>query len=206
MTPRQCWDLDERITAIRSSVIVCNHRSYLDPLLLIALLERSKTVVKPIFFRIPILGWVMRTAGYFPATATGKFAGLWLAQMETMGAYLAGGGNLFIFPEGSRSRNGSIGTLNQGALKIARQCRAPVYVLCLRNTDKLFSPGTFFFSTRIPYRISLRLLDHIDPRESQQSLPDLTTRICQIFEHGQLESVPQGGSSPLNTPQAFVGG
>ena len=51
----------------------------------------------------------LATAGYLPATATGRFAGLMLARMETMPAYLASGGNLFVFPEGTRSRDGQVG-------------------------------------------------------------------------------------------------
>jgi 1-acyl-sn-glycerol-3-phosphate acyltransferase len=100
-----------------------------------------------------------------------------LTQMESMAAYLAAGGNLFIFPEGTRSRDGGIGTLSQGALKIARQCQAPVYVLCLQNTDRLFLPGTFFFATRTPIRISICIVDHIPPQQEQVSLTELTTRI-----------------------------
>ena len=52
-----------------------------------------------------------------------------IEQMETMPNYLASGGNLFVFPEGTRSRDGKLGALNNGAFKIARLCRAPIYVL-----------------------------------------------------------------------------
>ena len=122
------------IADIRSSVIVCNHLSYLDPLLLIALLDRAKDHCQTGLFHHAHL-WLgaphrRLSSGQRPP---GRFAGLMLAQMENMGAYLAEGGNLFIFPEGTRSRDGSIGALNQGALKIARYCRAPVYVLCLQE-------------------------------------------------------------------------
>ena len=71
IAPRQRWEIDERIASLRGAVIVCNHRSYLDPLLLIAQLERATTIVKSVFFTLPIFGWVIRTAGYLPATATG---------------------------------------------------------------------------------------------------------------------------------------
>lgn len=183
IAPRQQWVIDQRIASLRSSVIVCNHCSYLDPLLLIALLGRSKTIVKTVFFNLPIFGWVIRTAGYLPATATDNFAGLMLTQLETMGDYLASGGNLFIFPEGTRSRDGRIGTLHQGALKIARQFGAPVYVLCLQNTDRLFPSGAFLFAARRPNIISLRLVDHIAAAEGQLSLPELSERIRQALEH-----------------------
>ena len=192
IAPRQQWVIDERIQGLRSSVIVCNHLSYLDPLLLIARLDRSKTVVKTFFFSVPILGWLIRTAGFLPAKATGRLAALLLTQMESMEAYLAGGGNLFIFPEGTRRRDGTVGALSQGALKIARQCRVPVQVLCLHNTDKLFTPGVFFFSTRKPTVISVRLVDQIMPDEQHARLPELGARIRQALECCLREIEPPG--------------
>lgn len=188
ITPRQKWVFDKDIADIRSSVVVCNHLSYLDPLVLISLLDRSKTVVKPVFFKVPIFGWVIRTAGYFPEAATKDFAKIMVKQMETLGAYLAGGGNLFIFPEGTRNRQGSIGRLNQGALKIARYCNAPIYVLCLRNTNRLFTPGKFFFRTREHTTISASIVDTIVPDQQKIGLVDLNERVHQSLERCMHEN------------------
>ncbi len=178
IAPRHRWQIDEDIAAIQSSVIVCNHISYLDPLLMISLLMRQKTIVKTKFFKIPIFGWVLRNSGYFPADSEGKFARMMIDQVEGMKDYLAGGGNLFVFPEGTRSRDGNIGPLNKGALKIARLCRAPVYVLYLCNTDKLFTPGKFLFNTRIQNTIKIAIVDRIDPESGQGlSVSELEKRI-----------------------------
>jgi 1-acyl-sn-glycerol-3-phosphate acyltransferase len=161
--PRQKIEIDDRIAGISSAVIVCNHLSYLDPLLLIALFPRHKTIVKTSFFATPIFGWMIARAGYLPATAEGRFSRLMLDQMAGMGDYLQDGGNLFIFPEGTRSRDGRLGDLNTGALKIARMCRVPIYVLELRNTDRLFTPGRFWFNTREPNTISVRIIKRLEP-------------------------------------------
>jgi 1-acyl-sn-glycerol-3-phosphate acyltransferase len=182
IAPRQQWIIDQEIPDIHSSVVVCNHLSYLDPLLLISLLCRAKTIVKPVFFAVPVFGWILRRAGYFPATTNGPLAGLMLEQMETMGEYLSDGGNLFIFPQGTRSRDGSIGILNQGAFKIARYCRAPVYVLCIRNTERLFTPGKFFFFAKRPNSISVSIVDKILPDCRHLSLPELNARVRQGME------------------------
>lgn len=190
IAPRQRWEIDERIAALRGSVIVCNHRSYLDPLLLIAQLERATTIVKSVFFTLPIFGWVIRTAGYLPAMATGRFAGLLLDRMEAMPAYLASGGTLFVFPEGTRSRDGQVGALNQGALKIARQCGVPVHVLCLENTDNLFTPGVFLFAASRPNVIRLRLIETIPAEAFPSSLADLGNRVRLAMDRGQVGSGP----------------
>ncbi|GBE11979.1 2-acyl-glycerophospho-ethanolamine acyltransferase [bacterium BMS3Bbin14] len=180
--PRHHWQIDKRIAETKSSVIICNHLSYLDPLLMISLFKRQKTIVKTKFFKVPILGWVIRNAGYCPADSNGKFARMMIDQIEQMEGYLAGGGNLFVFPEGTRSRDGKIAPLNRGALKIARLCRAPVYVLHLCNTEKLFTPGKFLFNTRIKNTISLTIVDRIEPDSGQGlSLTELESRISQAL-------------------------
>jgi 1-acyl-sn-glycerol-3-phosphate acyltransferase len=187
IAPCHQWRIDSRIAGLKSSVIVCNHLSYLDPILLISLLERQKTVVKTKFFKVPIFGWLIRNAGYFPADGEGKFARMMIEQVEQMEKYLAGGGNLFVFPEGTRSRDGKTGPLNRGALKIARLCRAPIYVLQLRGTEKLFTPGKFFFNTRVNNTISLEIVDCIEPdSEKKLSLDMLETRIREILS-SQIE-------------------
>ena len=181
--PRQKIEIDEKIAAIRSSVIVCNHLSYLDPLLLIALFPQHKTIVKTRFFSTPIFGWMITKSGYLPATSEGRFSRLMLDRMDGMEEYLKDGGNLFIFPEGTRSRDGRIGNLNSGALKIARMCKAPIYVLQLGNTDKLFTPGRFWFNTRQPNTISVKIIEHIEPdyRHNPPSTAELLLRVRQAF-------------------------
>jgi 1-acyl-sn-glycerol-3-phosphate acyltransferase len=189
IAPQQQWKIDSRIATLRGSVIVCNHRSYLDPLLLIAHLDRAITVVKSVFFTLPIFGRVIRTAGYLPSTSSGPFAHLLLSRMETMPAYLAAGGNLFVFPEGTRSRDGRIKPLHPGALKIARQFHVPLHVLVVTNTERLFTPGVFRFAASRKNVIQLQLVETIPVEEMQSSLADLGKRIRQAMEDGVAHSV-----------------
>ncbi len=186
--PRQKLEIESEVGAIRSAVIVSNHLSYLDPLFLISLFQRHKTIVKARFFTMPIFGWVITKAGYIPATSEGRFSRLMLEQMETMEKYLGSGGNLFVFPEGTRSRDGNIGTLHKGALKIARMYKVPIYVLQIRNTDKLFTPGKFFFNTRKENTISVKLMDCINPdyQNDPPSVSQLEQRVRQAFNTGEI--------------------
>jgi 1-acyl-sn-glycerol-3-phosphate acyltransferase len=162
IAPRLQWAIDPAIREIRSAVVICNHLSYLDPILLISLFERAKTVVKPVFFSVPVFGAVLTRAGYFPSTSTGPHRGLMITQMEAMAGFLEQGGNLFIFPQGTRRKDGTVGELNEGAIKIARFCKAPIYILCLRNTEKIFTPGQFFFHTGEPTQVTMRIMERFD--------------------------------------------
>jgi 1-acyl-sn-glycerol-3-phosphate acyltransferase len=124
LAPKVKWRIADDVKAIRSSVIIANHLSFLDPLLFVALFAKQKTIVKSDYFRLPVFGWILRTSGYIPSLAEGTFAADMVDQIKNMEEYLAEGGNLFIFPEGHRSRDGRIGPFDQGAFKIARLCRA----------------------------------------------------------------------------------
>jgi 1-acyl-sn-glycerol-3-phosphate acyltransferase len=181
--PSHTIHVDEDVAAIRSAVIVCNHLSYLDPLLMIALFPRQKTIVKSRFFSMPVFGRIIAKSGYLPDKGNGRFTTMMVEQMETMSAYLQAGGNLFVFPEGTRSRDGKLGHLNKGALKIARICKAPIYVLQLHNTNKLFTPGRFFFNTRVLNTIRMELIDCIQPDyvNDPPSITELEQRVRQAY-------------------------
>ena len=154
--------LDE-VRTIRSSVIVCNHLSYLDPILLISLFEKQKTIVKNAFFNVPVFSWILRQSGYIPSQAGEDYASLMIGHVENIREYLASGGNIFIFPEGTRSRTGRLGPFNKGAFSIARYCRAPIQCLMIRNTNRLFVPGRFRLNTCIPVAIDVERIGAFDP-------------------------------------------
>lgn len=180
ITPGLSFRISDDVRAIHSSVIVSNHLSYLDPILLVSLFPRHKTLVKGVFFRFPIFGWVLKRAGYFPSASGGEADLLMLAQMEKMEAYIADGGNLFIFPEGTRSRDGRIGRFSKGAFKIARRCNAPIAVLRFRNTDRLFRPGRFRFHTCVENTIVVEKVGEIAPDEAG-SVNETMARVREIL-------------------------
>jgi len=183
--PGQKWHIDGGIKSIRSSVIVCNHLSYLDPLLLISLYPRHKTIVKSTFFSVPIFGWMLKRSGYIPSTSEGRLSELMIDSFDTMDDFLVSGGNLFIFPEGTRSRNGTIGRFNKGAFKIARLCQTPIKVLYIRNTNKLFTPGKFLFNTLVSNTITVEPITGIEPdyQSDKFSISELMSQIRSLLEN-----------------------
>jgi 1-acyl-sn-glycerol-3-phosphate acyltransferase len=161
LMPGHRWEIQPEARDIHSSVVVCNHRSYLDSILLISLYPRHNTIVKSRLFDIPLFGKMLQWSGYIPSSAEGRHAEMMIQRLEGMDAFLAGGGNLIVFPEGTRSRDGSIGPLNKGAFKIARRSQAPIKVLYVRNTDRMFRRGSFSFDTRGPNTIRLELAGEV---------------------------------------------
>jgi 1-acyl-sn-glycerol-3-phosphate acyltransferase len=186
------WFISDDVRSIRSSVIVCNHISYLDPIFFLSLFEKQKTIVKSTFFRVPIFGRVLKLSGYIPSTSDTNLSDLMLRHIEAMDEYLESGGNFFVFPEGTRSRDGTIGRFNKGAFKIARLCQKSIKVLFIRNTNKLLKPGKFLFNTCVSNIISVELLTSIEPdyESSAFSIPELMSEVRSILEAQRSNPVP----------------
>lgn len=190
LVPTCRWQVDEAVRRIRGEVIVANHVSYLDPILLISLFPRHSTIVKRRLFHIPLYGRMLRLSGYIPSSVDGPLAKLMLDRMEQMPAFLLGGGNLFIFPEGTRSRGGGIGRLNTGAFKIARLCGATIRVVYMENTDRLFRPGRFLFDTRSAHTVRVEHLARIEPAYDEPgfSLKELMGQVREMLEARRLRA------------------
>jgi 1-acyl-sn-glycerol-3-phosphate acyltransferase len=155
---RTKFDVQKEIRQIHSSVVVCNHLSYLDPILLISLLPRQCTIVKSTFFKVPFFGWLLKTSGYVPSMPSEMLGPAMIKNLEEIKKHLAAGGNLFVFPEGTRSRDGKLAPFNKGVFGIARYCNAPLKMVYISDTNKLFRPGTFLFNTRAFNIIKVELL------------------------------------------------
>ena len=155
LTPGIKWHIPHNIKEIQSSLVMSNHLSYLDPLLMIMLFPRHKTIVKSTFFNVPLFGWLMKQSGFIPAADKGRLLALMIERIEALDDFLATGGNLFIFPEGTRSRDGTLGCFNKGAFKIAGKCQAPIELLKVSGTGNLFTPGRFLFNASISTTIAV---------------------------------------------------
>lgn len=182
--PRVKWHISEEVSSIHSSIIIANHLSFLDPILFVSLFEKQKTIVKSDYFRFPVFGWILKTSGYMPSLTDGLFTEDMMNQIKIMTNYLSGGGNLFIFPEGTRSRNGRIGPFDKGAFRIARLCRAPIKVVLIRNTDKLYPPDSLLFNTRDANVIEMELTGSLEPDYDGDafSLPGLMAEARTLLE------------------------
>ncbi|WP_373497814.1 lysophospholipid acyltransferase family protein [Desulfococcus sp.] len=198
ITPGLAIEIGDEVRAIRGSVIVSNHVSYLDPILLISLYPRQKTIVKPVFFRVPIFGRVLRQSGYISPLLEDAADPAMIRQIERLGSYLDQGGNLFVFPEGTRARNGRILPFSRGAFKIARRCNAPMQVVFIRNTDRLFRPGRFRFITCVPNTVRVSLIGTIDPRQAP-SVTALMDQVRALMEAECGKEAPAGAPS-FSTP------
>ena len=193
LIPRQRWQINPEIHSIRSSVVLCNHVSYLDSIFLISLFPKHTTIAKARLFDIPVFGQVLKLSGYIPSSSEGPYSTLFLNSLDALAEHLAGGGNIIVFPEGRRSRNGRVGPLHKGIFKIARHCKAPISVLGIRNTDRLFKPGKFLFDTCSENTIHLKQISQLHPDYTSRdfSIKGLMTHIGKLLaDHAATRSTP----------------
>jgi 1-acyl-sn-glycerol-3-phosphate acyltransferase len=115
-------------------LLVCNHVSYMDPLLLMASLRRPmRFVMYYKIFRIPLLSFVFRTARAIPIAGYKEDPEVLQQAYDAIDAALAAGEVVCIFPEGGLTADGEIGPFRAGVEKILARRPVPVVAMALRG-------------------------------------------------------------------------
>ncbi len=116
----------------RPYVVVANHESFVDILLISHLPFEMKWMSKSEFFKIPFVGWAMRLAGDIRLDRGDKKAGARALQecRDRLGKQVS----VMIFPEGTRSRTGELQEFKDGAFRLAIDTGAPILPLAVLGT------------------------------------------------------------------------
>lgn len=107
-------------------LIVANHPTLLDVVMLVALIPRAQCVVKSELWNSPMLGQLMRAAGYIRNDLPAD------EMLSSCRGALEGGNHLIIFPEGTRSRPGEPLRFRRGFAHIATLLNAEIQLVVLR--------------------------------------------------------------------------
>src|SRR5437867_9570715 len=111
----------EKIRAGVPYVMVANHQSFLDILVLFRLFVHFKWVSKIEMFRIPCIGWNMALNGYIKLRRGD--AGSVAELMRPCDRTLAEGSPIMMFPDGTRSPDGRLKAFKPGAFVLAPRAR-----------------------------------------------------------------------------------
>jgi 1-acyl-sn-glycerol-3-phosphate acyltransferase len=156
------------------AVLVVNHQSLLDiPLLLSVLPGEIRFLAKQDLARIPLFGRAMVMAGNLLIDRDDPRDMLPLVR-EAVGR-IRRGQSVVVFPEGTRSADGSIGEFKPGAFSIARKSGARVVPVYIDGGRRALPKG----SLRVhPAEIALMVLSPIDPKDglSRQGMADEARR------------------------------
>ncbi|MEQ1685668.1 MAG: MFS transporter [Burkholderiaceae bacterium] len=125
---------DEHIPTQGAALLVCNHVSFVDPILLMAASPRPiRFIMDSKIFRMPVLGWFFKLAKAIPIAPQREDPGTYELAFEKARAVLADGELLCIFPEGAITRDGELGEFKGGVMKLLETNPVPVVPLALQN-------------------------------------------------------------------------
>ena len=121
------------ITHRGGMLLIINHQSFLDPLLVGVPLRRPVSfLARDNLFRVPFVGWVLRNTYVLPINRDSAGTG----ALREMIARLKAGFWVGIFPEGTRSPDGKLGEIKPGFLAMLRRAGVPVCPVGIAGADR----------------------------------------------------------------------
>lgn len=169
----------EKIDRRKAYVIVSNHQSGADILVVFKLMVHFKWVSKWSLFWFPFIGWNMAMNRYI-ALKRGRKSSI-NRMVEHCIRAIRRGNSVMIFPEGTRSKDGLVQPFKTGAFRIAIETQAPVLPVVISGTSKAVKKGGLQIHKNLG--MELVVLDPIQPEqyagEDQKSLAARTEEIIR---------------------------
>jgi len=125
---------DEHIPTQGAAILVCNHVSFIDAMVLMAASPRPiRFIMDHRIFAIPVLGWLFKLGKAIPIAPQKEDPAAYERAFAQARQVLAEGDLLAIFPEGGITRDGTLGEFKGGVMKILQTHPVPVVPLALQN-------------------------------------------------------------------------
>ena len=176
----------------RPYVVVSNHESFVDILLISQLPWEMKWLTKAELFRVPFLGWMQRLAGDIPVRR--GFGPSAIEAIAKCREVLANRVSVMIFPEGTRSTTADLLPFKDGAFRLAIDAGVPILPLAVHGTGTALRKHDWRFgrSTAV-----VRVLDPIDTDGlTPADVPALKERVRTLIAGARdelAESLAKGG-------------
>ncbi|MDH3519437.1 MAG: 1-acyl-sn-glycerol-3-phosphate acyltransferase [Myxococcales bacterium] len=148
----------ERLRAPSARLIVANHPTLLDVVMLGSLMPQLDCVVKREAWSNPFMRGVVTSAGYIPND-------LGEDVLAACAERLQQGRRVLLFPEGTRSPKGQLGTFRRGAAHVALSSQAPILPVVIRCEPASLMRGQKWYD--VPdekLRFSIEVGEVLDPR------------------------------------------
>lgn len=161
----------------RPYVVISNHESFVDMLLISHLPWEMKWLSKESIFKIPLVGWLMTMAGDIRLIRGDKSS--IVSAMRGCDDRLSKHTSVMLFPEGTRTRDGSLGEFKDGAFRIAIEHQVPILPLVLNGTYEALQAGSWKMN---PTEAEVRVLAPI-PTEglTKHDIPELRDRVRDLI-------------------------
>jgi 1-acyl-sn-glycerol-3-phosphate acyltransferase len=178
----------ENIDKKQSYVIVCNHQSHYDVIVLYGWLGIDfRWVIKSELRKVPGLGIGCEKIGHIFIDRSDTKAAL--AAINAARNQIVDGTSVMFFPEGSRSRNNELGSFKKGAFKMAFDIKIPVLPITIVGTKKILPPKTIRL---LPGKVKMIIHEPIDIAQyKNDDIKELMEKARGIILRG-LESSKSG--------------
>lgn len=177
---------------LRNTIVMANHQSLLDiPALFLGVPADLRAVTKTELYRFPFLGRCFRMAGFVEVDRRNKLqARQALAQAVDA---LRAGNTFLIFPEGTRTRDGTLAEFKKGGFVLAMEAGARILPVVIDGAYALLPPDTWRLR---PGRLRVRALAAIDTRtftlEQRDELTALVrARLAAALSEGEPSHASQ---------------
>jgi 1-acyl-sn-glycerol-3-phosphate acyltransferase len=173
-------------------IVASNHRSFLDPFVIGALLpwrRQIQFVAKVELFERRWVGWALSRLGAFPIRRGQSDE----VAMETARLAVERGGTVVIFPEGTRIRSGSLGTPKRGVGRLALEAGAAVLPVAVHGSEHVRR------GLRVrPRKVALRAGAPMTFPRTERPSPQLAANVTErIWPNIELQWEWLGGLPPL---------
>lgn len=155
-------------------IVVSNHPSVLDALILVARLPRAACLMKASLMNNPFLGPGAKLARYLPNDTA-------IGTIRACVKDLRRGGQLVMFPEGTRTTQHPINPFQPGVTAIAKHAKVPIQVVFIDTDSPYLGKGwPIWRLPPFPMRIAVRMGPRLPPgRDAQEQLAQLERLIAE---------------------------
>jgi len=182
-------------------VAVSNHESLADIFLISHLPWEMKWLSKDAIFKIPIMGWMMRMAGDIAVSRSERSSRV--EALEQCKDRLDRKVSIMIFPEGTRSNDGTLLPFKDGAFRLAVERGLPILPMAVAGTRSAMKKGSLVFGRSVA---EVRVLEPI-PTEglTVKDVPALRDRVRALIQDArdqlaaELEPKSKLAASPSAT-------
>ncbi len=166
----------------KTYVIVCNHQSMADILVLFNTFAHFKWVAKKTVFKLPFLGWNMTLNGYIPIDRGNPQSREILFQKCK--DWLVKGSSVLFFPEGTRSKDGALLPFKVGAFKLAMETGTDILPLVIGGSLHAIPKHSLLFHRQS--KMTLQVLEPIDIKQFQSESIEKSSDALMNFVRQQM--------------------
>lgn len=143
----------ENIDKNKTYVIVANHQSLADIVLLYKTRMQFKWVAKESLFKLPFVGWNLSLIKHIKLLR-GKLGSIKRVYREAA-QWLRQDMSVLFFPEGTRSNEDEMKTFQNGAFKLAIKEKKPILPICIQGTGDAIPKGGWIFEAKVSGSITV---------------------------------------------------